>query len=128
MTNASSSTRFISVTPALASLDIERSIEFFRTRLGFDAVYCEPGVYGIVSRGAVHIHFWSCTDKHIAENTSCRVQVEGIDPLYTSCKAAGIVHPNAPLAGKPWGTREFGVLDPDGNLVTFVEPLADSSS
>jgi hypothetical protein len=33
------------------------------------------------------------------------------------------VHPHAPLRDPWWGTREFGVLDPDGNLVTFYERL-----
>jgi catechol 2,3-dioxygenase-like lactoylglutathione lyase family enzyme len=32
-----------------------------------------------------------------------------------------MVHPNATLEDKPWGTREFAVLDPDGNLITFYE-------
>jgi catechol 2,3-dioxygenase-like lactoylglutathione lyase family enzyme len=114
-------TRFVSATPVLASLDIERSIEFFCTRLGFFKVHLQQGIYGIVSRGAVQIHFWACSERHIAENTSCRVRVEGIDSLFAECQAFAIVHPNAPLETTPWGTREFGVVDPDGNLVTFAE-------
>ena len=113
--------QFISATPTLASLDIERSVEFFCSRLGFAKVFCEPGVYGIVSCGAVHIHFWACSERHIAENTSCRIRVQGVHELFSKCMAFGIVHPNAPLQTKPWGTKEFGVLDPDGNLVTFAE-------
>jgi catechol 2,3-dioxygenase-like lactoylglutathione lyase family enzyme len=107
--------------PILASLDIERTVTFYCSRLGFSEVYVDPGVWGIVSRDSVQIHFWPCTDVHIAENTSCRIYVTGIDALYAELVAHGIVHPNAPLADKPWGAREFGVLDPDGNLVTFAE-------
>lgn len=114
-------TRFVSATPVLASLDIERSVEFYCSRLGFARVHVQPGTYGIVSRGAVQLHFWACTERHIAENTSCRVRVEGIAALFAQCAAFGIVHPNAALDTRPWGTREFGVLDPDGNLVTFAE-------
>jgi uncharacterized glyoxalase superfamily protein PhnB len=51
-----------------------------------------------------------------------RVGVRGIDPLYEHCQIEGIVHPNAPLQEKPWGFREFSVIDNDGNLVTFFEP------
>lgn len=112
---------FLSATPILASLDIERSTSFFVKHLGFAAIHVDPGVYGIVGRGNVQIHFWACPDKKYAEATACRVQVSGIDALYQSCKGDGIVHPNAPLEAKPWGSREFGVLDVDGNLVTFVE-------
>lgn len=71
-------TRLISAIPALASLDILRSVDFFCSRLGFTKV-------------------------------------------YASCVAFGIVHPRAALETKPWGTREFGIVDPDGNLVTFAE-------
>jgi catechol 2,3-dioxygenase-like lactoylglutathione lyase family enzyme len=113
--------RFISATPVLASLDIERSVEFYCARLGFTRVHVQQGTYGIVSRGAVQLHFWACAERHIAENTSCRVRIEGIDALYAQCLAFGIVHPNAALQSQPWGTREFAVLDPDGNLVTFAQ-------
>jgi len=107
--------------PVLASLDIERTISFYCSRLGFTRVYADPGVWGIVSRNDVYIHFWACSEKHIAENTSCRVYVAGVDDLYAEMQTQGVVHPNAPLRSKPWGTREFGVLDEDGNLLTFAE-------
>ena len=50
-----------------------------------------------------------------------RIRVGGIDELYKYCQAKGIVHPNAPLEEKPWGSREFAVRDVDGNLLTFFE-------
>lgn len=113
--------QFVSATPVLASLDIERSVEFFVSRLGFTKIYAERGAYGIVANGPVHIHFWACNDRKIAEATGCRVQVQAIEGLYASCTMHGIVHPNAPLSPKLWGTLEFAILDPDGNLVTFYE-------
>lgn len=107
--------------PVLASLDIERTIAFYGLRLGFRRVYADPGVWGIVSRDDVFIHFWACSEKHIAENTSCRVYVTGVDALFAEMMTQGVVHPNAPLQTKPWGAREFAVLDEDRNLVTFAE-------
>ncbi len=112
---------FISATPVLASLDITRSVEFFVTKLGFRNVHAAQGEYGIVSSGPVEIHFWACTDRHIAEASGCRVQVQAIEGLHAQCVSHAIVHPNAPLKSKPWGTKEFAILDPDGNLVTFYE-------
>lgn len=114
-------TQFIAATPILASLDIERSVSFFTSKLGFTRVHVAQGEYGIVSNGPVQIHFWACNDRNIAEATACRVQVQGIEGLHAECEGHAIVHPNAPLAPKPWGTREFAILDPDGNLVTFYE-------
>jgi catechol 2,3-dioxygenase-like lactoylglutathione lyase family enzyme len=118
---SSTSTQFVSTTPVLASLDIERSAEFFSSKLGFTRVHVAQGEYGIVSNGPIQIHFWACKDRRIAEATSCRVRVQGIEVLHTQCASQAIVHPNAPLDTKPWGTKEFAILDPDGNLVTFYE-------
>jgi hypothetical protein len=28
------------------------------------------------------------------------------------------------IAQKPWGTRDFRVMDPSGNEIKFTEPLA----
>jgi len=49
------------------------------------------------------------------------VHVAGIDELFNELNGQGVVHPNAPLQNKPWGSREFRVLDEDGNLITFAE-------
>ncbi len=118
---SSTSTQFVSATPVLASLDIERSAEFFSTKLGFTKVHVAQGKYGIVSNGPVQIHFWACKDKRIAEATGCRVRVQEIEALHAQCSSQTVVHPNARLETKPWGTKEFAILDPDGNLVTFYE-------
>lgn len=58
----------------------------------------------------------------IAGTASCRVGVMGIDRLRGLIEPLGILHPNAPLRNTEYGTRGFGVLDPDNDLVTFFEP------
>jgi catechol 2,3-dioxygenase-like lactoylglutathione lyase family enzyme len=115
---------FVAAVPVLASLDIQRSVDFFAARLGFTIVYASQGEYGIVSRGAVELHFWACSDPAIASATGCRVGVVNIESLYAHCVREAIVHPNGPLHTTPWGKQEFAILDPDHNLVTFFEPVA----
>lgn len=117
----SDETDFISAVPVLASLDIRRSVDFFAARLGFTINYVSQGTYGIVERGGVHLHFWACADRKIAEATGCRISVRNIAALYRHCVAEAIVHPNAALNLTPWGNQEFAIVDPDGNLVTFFE-------
>jgi uncharacterized glyoxalase superfamily protein PhnB len=78
--------------------------------------------YGIVGRDDVYVHFWGPSG--IVPESSIymyRVGVHDIDELYAQCMGKGIVHPNAPLEDKPWGSREFAVCDGDGNLLTFFE-------
>lgn len=40
---------------------------------------------------------------------------------YTRTSSREIRHPNEDLEDTDWGTREFGVLDLGGNLITFFE-------
>ena len=112
-------TRLDSAVPKLASMNIERSLAFF-ARLGFSKVSMYPD-YGIVQRDGVQIHFWLCDDPQVPRATGCRINVEGIDALFAQFSAEGVIHPNDPLSIKPWGLREFSILDADGNLVTFAE-------
>ena len=49
--------------------------------------------------------------------------MEGVDELYRVVPPLGIVLPNGAIADMPWGTREFGVTDPDNNLITFFERM-----
>ena len=47
------------------------------------------------------------------------IEVTGVDALYEQLREHA--HPNAHVHDTEWDTREFAVLDPDGNLVTFWE-------
>jgi catechol 2,3-dioxygenase-like lactoylglutathione lyase family enzyme len=114
--------------PILAALDISQTLQFYSTVLGFTTLYEEPGSYGIAQRNAVQLHFWACPERHIAQNTACRIQVGGIDALYAELQPRDIIHPNAPLQDKPWGTREFAVLDENGNQITFFEQVGTDST
>jgi uncharacterized glyoxalase superfamily protein PhnB len=51
-----------------------------------------------------------------------RLGVKGIEAMYAEYqKRGGIVHPNGSLQTKPWGTKEFAAIDPNGVCVTFQE-------
>jgi catechol 2,3-dioxygenase-like lactoylglutathione lyase family enzyme len=108
--------------PKLASLDIERSVAFFE-RLGFRRRYADQA-YAIIERDGVQLHFWLCSDERIPRETGCRITVEGIDDLFEDYSAASVIHPNGRLELKPWGVREFSILDADGNLLTFQQAAA----
>ena len=107
--------------PILASLDIATTVEFYTELLGFTCRFQSPGEYAIVQRDAIEIHFWPCDDANIASNTACRVAVSGIAALYEEYSAQGVLRHDCELHDTPWGTREFEVFDPHGNLITFFE-------
>lgn len=131
--------KLLSTIPAFPVADISSSTEFYRDRLGFTPGYREEG-FAIVCRDAAELHLWAATDESwrtrtnqppvvsgaesfIAGTASCRMGVENIDELYSAVLPLGIVHPNGQLADKWYGLREFAVLDPDNNLITFFEPV-----
>jgi catechol 2,3-dioxygenase-like lactoylglutathione lyase family enzyme len=125
---------FLSAVPALPVSDERRAVDFFVEVLGLEELRDAAGNgLGIVRRDAVEIHLWVAdgsapgAERHLAGSASCRLQVSGVDDLYERCNAAGVLHPNAGLAEQPWGTREFGVLDPDGNLIGLFERRPDST-
>lgn len=113
------SARLVAAIPKLASLDVERSLTFFE-RLGFTRLHTSRE-YGVARRDSVSVHFWLCSDPRIPRETGCRISVEGVDELFETYARLGVIHPNGHLELKPWGSREFSILDPDGNLVTFNE-------
>lgn len=106
----------------MASLDFDRSIAFYEQMLGFRNTFKVPSRIGF-ERDGIEIHLWPCKDKHIAENTSCLFMVSNIVPLYEEYKQKDIIHPAGHLEKKPWGLNQFGVLDIDGNLLQFGEPI-----
>jgi uncharacterized glyoxalase superfamily protein PhnB len=60
--------------------------------------------------------------RKVGDQTMVRLAVKGIEALYAEFQEhGGKVHPNGPLQTKPWGTKEFGAIDPNGVCVTFQE-------
>ena len=107
-------------------------MSFWETVLGFTERRDDHGGgLGILVRDSVEVTVRVAdgsvpgAERQLAESASCRLQVTGIDELYAVCSDAGVVHPRAAIADKPWRDREFGISNPDGNLVTLYQELHD---
>ncbi len=115
---------FISAVPVLQSLNINDTVDFYQTKLGFSKLHQEDG-FAIMYRDNVYINFTGTTDKYLPDNTACRINVTDVESLYRELEPHGIIHPNAPLETTEWGTKEFAVVDVSGNLITFSERLSE---
>ena len=104
--------------PVLASLHLAETLQFYRDRLGFLPLL-EVDNYLILERDGCELHFWACSDRHIAENTSCYVRGD-TEALHAEFTARGL--PLDPPVVQPWGMKEMFVIDPHGNLLKFGEP------
>lgn len=111
--------------PVLASLDLSATEAWYKAKMGFDTWVVHPS-YLIMHRDNFVLHFWLTDNKIHPENTSCYVDIEGIDAWYEACQKAEIVHPRATLEEHDYGMREFSVLDLHGNLIRFGQPVNEA--
>lgn len=115
--------RFYSIAPLVPSFSVDSAIQFYCDKLGFRLLHRdgEPAKFASIERDGVQIYLYDTQDKHLAEWSSLRIKVDEIDELYAHCLSQGIVHPNGSLGTRPWGTREFVILDPSAVCITFVQ-------
>ena len=93
---------FRSAVPKQAAADIARSVAFYEQMLGFARTFVLDDD-AAVARGAVEIHLWRCADTYIAENTACRVNVEGIEAPFDEYRPKGVIHPDGALENEAVG-------------------------
>jgi catechol 2,3-dioxygenase-like lactoylglutathione lyase family enzyme len=106
----------IRAVPVLPARDVAETVEFWRDELGFDEVF-SGGEYGIVERDGTQVHFFPSQIDPMENDGGCRLGVDDVDAFHEEYRE----HVFAPLESKPWGTREFAVLDPTRNLIWLVE-------
>jgi hypothetical protein len=113
------------VSPILPSRDFDAT-EAFYGPLGFSSVarFTPPDAYLILRRGGIEMHFVLLPDLDpTASYAGAYIRVQHVDPLYE--EFARVVHWTPPQPrlhppeDKPWGMREFAMVDPDGTLLRF---------
>lgn len=128
------------IIPALPVTNLGQGVDFYRERLGFECMYRDEGGYAVMRWQAVELHLWLANDESwrerqeglpvqsgaesfIAGTHSCRIMVSGVEALWEKYRNTDMIHPKGHLEKKPWGSTEFAILDPWGNLITFHEWL-----
>lgn len=113
----------IDIIPKLPMRNKTLTKEFYINNLSFKEL-SDYGDYLIVGKDNVEIHFFEFRELDPKENYGqVYIRMKDIDTLYQSLLDRKIaIHPNGNLQSKPWGQREFALLDPDNNLLTFGQP------
>ncbi len=115
-----------SMSPQLLVADIERSIGFYTTQLGFEVDFRYEDFYAGISKDGFSIHLKTGHPsaeerKSKRENLHLDIvfSVEGLEDLYKEFlnKPVEILQP---LRTQPYG-NEFYIIDPDGNILAFLE-------
>jgi catechol 2,3-dioxygenase-like lactoylglutathione lyase family enzyme len=108
--------------PILPSHSVSATVAFYK-RLGFEGGSHESnGEYAILRRGAVELHFFTHKELVPAESSAgCYIRVLDVESIYRSFSSSQLPRTGIPrmdtLEDKPWGLREFAIVDPDGNLL-----------
>ena len=111
-----------SVAPELPSLDLARTRQFYEEKLGFKTV-TQYDDYVIFERDNVRINYWLCDDAELPKWASCYIYVDDAKMLYEELTQHQIIHPHGMLQDRPYGVREFTVLDDNGCLLKFGQRL-----
>ena len=112
------------INPKLPMRNKALTKEFYVNKLNFKEL-SDYGDYLIVGKDNIEIHFFEFKGLDPKENYGqVYIRTDDIDTLYKSLIDNKIsIHPNGKLQSKPWGQREFALLDPDNNLLTFGQNL-----
>jgi uncharacterized glyoxalase superfamily protein PhnB len=123
----------IAAEPQLFVADIQRSCDFFTQKLGFKIafIFGEPPSYAQVFRDGARLNLRSVDspvvdvqlrDRESLLSASMTVTTaKEIDELFKEMKRAAVKF-HQPLKTEVWGSRNFIVEDPDGNLLLFSGP------
>ena len=104
------------VLPELPLNDVPAGVAYYRDVLGFSINY-EQQDLGVMYRDSVTLLLVQKTpDRHSIG--SCYVYIRDADALHAELLAKGAKVQGEPVS-KPWGLRDFSVLDLEGNCITF---------
>lgn len=104
--------------------------DFYLKQLGFTEFgSVDYDGYLMVEKDDIQIHFFEFTELDPKENYGqVYIRTNSIDKLYQWMLENNVsIHPNGQLETKPWKQREFSLLDPDNNLLTFGESNDDKA-
>jgi hypothetical protein len=118
---------FERVIPILRIFDLAKADEFYLNYLGFrmdwDHRFDDNSpLYRQISRGDLILHL---SEHHGDGSPGARIRVtmRGVEAFHKELAAKTYRYMRAGLEATPWNTREIGVIDPFGNLLSFSEPI-----
>ena len=114
--------------PILPSRSIDATVAFYK-RLGFEGGPHEyDSAYAILRRGAIELHFFLHGGLVPTESSAgCYLRVLDVEEIYRACSSSQLPRSGIPrmdpLQDKPWGLREFAIVDPDGSLIRIGQVI-----
>jgi catechol 2,3-dioxygenase-like lactoylglutathione lyase family enzyme len=101
--------------------DIAASVVHYRDVLAFDVTfqYGEPVFYACLCRDEVGLHLIAAEKtRRLPGNGAVAVFVDDVDAIHAELAGRGANIPKPPQ-DYAYGMRDFDLIDPDGNQITF---------
>ncbi|HMJ48312.1 MAG TPA: VOC family protein [Ferruginibacter sp.] len=113
------------INPKLPMRDKSVTAKFYIDKLGFEQFGNDFEGYLMIQKDNIQIHFFEFKELDPKENYGqVYIRTDAIDTFYDSMLEQGLsIHPAGDLQIKPWGQKEFSMLDPDNNLLTFGQSM-----
>jgi catechol 2,3-dioxygenase-like lactoylglutathione lyase family enzyme len=115
-----------SIHPKLPMRDKSATRAFYLDLLGFTDLGIEDYPdYLMIGRDGIELHFFAFPALDPFQNYGqVYIRTDAVDAVYQEFLAKKIPMPKAGhLETKPWMQREFSILDPDHNLLTFGQDV-----
>ena len=111
------------VSPILPVADVAASIRFYREVLGFRIgwTWGDPPTVASVCRDQVELMLERTGEGRPASTAKVYLTTSGVQPFHDAAVAAG-ARVLVPLSVRDYGMRDFRLVDPDGNELSFGEP------
>ncbi len=115
-----------SAQPVFTVRSVEDAIGWYRDVLGFEAEFVHegpnhPANYAVLRKGNAGLHLGLADDmENAAGQGACNFVTRDFDAAHQSARDHRATF-YIELSQIPTGARTFGIKDPDGNLITFVE-------
>ncbi len=114
------------VNPKLPMRNKNVTRNFYVNQLGFSEFgSANYEGYLMLEKDQIQIHFFEFKGLKPKKNYGqVYIRTNDIDSLHQALLDCNTkIHPNGSLEIKPWGQKEFSVLDPDNNLLTFGQSI-----
>ncbi len=125
MTTAIGTSTVKRISPMLAVADMDQTLDFYTSLLGFAVIMKSPE-YSIVERNGATIHFIKATDESVMNavrgHSEIYIEVDDIQPLWKQVDAHRGSHKIRDLFDQPYGMTEFHIGDPNECLVFVGQP------
>lgn len=112
-----SNIHFLQAQPGWKVSSLNQAKAFYE-QLGFHSVFQNEQLHLVMAKDSVVIHLSTIE----GELGGCQIIVDDVNALYQLVQLKKI-HIQYDIGNRIWGNRDFTIMDPDGNTITFSQRI-----